>query len=165
MQYLSLIKHSFVKYLFGLLTLISSAVSASPSQEFDQLLEQHAGKVIYVDFWASWCAPCKKSFPWMNQMQMRHQSEGFVVISINVDSETEAAVQFLDETPANFDVIYDPNGELATRFELMGMPSSFIVDRQGQFSKMHVGFNRSKQIDYENEIRTKLGASMNGDQK
>ena len=113
-------------------------------------IQQNKGKVIYIDFWASWCTPCKQSFPWMNTMQKSHQN--LEIISINVDSEKSYAAEFLDSTPANFTVIYDPNGKVAKEYKLKGMPSSYIINKKGELVSAHIGFNETKQITYEAEL-------------
>ena len=69
------------------------------------------GRVVYVDFWASWCAPCKQSFPWMNDMQAKYGAKGLTVIGVNVDKKREDAAKFLDGTPAKFTVAYDSTGQ------------------------------------------------------
>ena len=111
-------------------------------QNFETLISSHKGKVIYLDFWASWCGPCRKSFPWMNNIQEKYQQQGLVIISVNVDNNKALADKFLAEIPANFTVFYDPKGKVARQFKLKGMPSSYIIDRSGKVVSAHVGFSQ-----------------------
>jgi thiol-disulfide isomerase/thioredoxin len=124
-----------------------------------QQLAKKKGDVIYVDFWASWCIPCRKSFPWMNNLKVKHQAQGLSIISINLDHDRELADLFLQENPPNFPVIYDPKGLIARKYKLKGMPSSFIVNRQGKIVSGHVGFNEEKKLAYEKEITALLNKS------
>jgi thiol-disulfide isomerase/thioredoxin len=145
--------------LFLSLSLIFHATMANANDamyEFEQAMENNKGKVIYVDFWASWCIPCRKSFPWMNAMQKKHQEEGLVILSINLDAQASLAEKFLQESPANFAIIYDAKGTLAKKFQLKGMPSSYIFDRQGKLISAHSGFNGKKQKTYQQEIEKAL---------
>ncbi len=147
------------KTLFLTLSFLLSCHIANANEpiiEFDQAMAQHKGKVVYVDFWASWCVPCRKSFPWMNAIQTKHQEQGFVVLSINLDAEEKLAKIFLQQTPANFAIIYDAKGKLARQFKIKGMPSSYLFDRQGKLISAHSGFNGKKQQQYENEITQAL---------
>ncbi|MBA6263225.1 TlpA family protein disulfide reductase [Colwellia sp. Bg11-12] len=121
-------------------------------QNFETLISSHKGKVIYLDFWASWCGPCRKSFPWMNNIQDKYQQQGLVIISVNVDNNKALADKFLAEIPANFTVFYDPKGKVARQFKLKGMPSSYIIDRSGKVVSPHVGFSQSKKTKYEQEL-------------
>ena len=139
-----------------LLVACKSAYANDPLNEFEQAMAQHKGKVVYVDFWASWCIPCRKSFPWMNTMQAKHQDQGLVVLSINLDAEKKLSKEFLKQTPANFAIIYDARGKLAQKFKLKGMPSSYLFDRQGKLISAHTGFNGKKQQQYEQEISEAL---------
>ncbi|PKI13185.1 TlpA disulfide reductase family protein [Colwellia sp. 12G3] len=144
-------------FLTILLLLSSNLANANESlYEFEQAMAQNKGKVVYVDFWASWCVPCRKSFPWMNAMQVEHQEQGLVVLSINLDAQAALAEKFLLETPANFAIIYDEKGLLAKKFKLKGMPSSYLFDRQGKLISAHSGFNGKKQQTYEHEIEQAL---------
>jgi thiol-disulfide isomerase/thioredoxin len=150
---------NLLKIFFLAITLSLSAHIAhakGPISDFEQAMAQHKGKVIYVDFWASWCVPCRKSFPWMNAMQTKHQDQGFVVLSINLDAEERLAKNFLQQTPANFAIIYDANGKLARHFKVKGMPSSYLFDRQGQLISAHSGFNDKKKQLFEQEIKQAL---------
>ena len=81
-------------------------------------LENFKGKVVYLDFWASWCTPCRKSFPWMNSLVTRYPAEKFKLITINLDAESDAMHQFLSKVPADFDIYHDPNGAIAEKFKL-----------------------------------------------
>jgi len=122
--------------------------------QFD--LSSYRGNIVWLDFWASWCVPCRRSFPWLNQVLARYDDEGFVVIGVNVDKDPELVSEFLTETPADFPVIYDPEGKLAARFGVVGMPSSFLIGRDGQIISDHVGFKRHLVTEYEASIREAL---------
>ena len=89
------------------------------------------GKVVYVDFWASWCGPCRQSFPWMNEMQAKYGAQGLQVVGINLDAKRADADQFLAQLPAKFAVAFDPKADSARRFGVKGMPTSVLVDPQG----------------------------------
>lgn len=119
-------------------------------------LAQYRGKVVYLDFWASWCVPCRKSFPWMNAMQKAYGERGLVVIAVNVDTERRDADRFLFAVPAEFQVLYDPAGALAQRYRLAGMPSAFIIDRDGRLVVHHEGFTRDSPRTEEAEIQQLL---------
>ncbi|GAB2997769.1 hypothetical protein GCM10027050_15110 [Psychrosphaera aestuarii] len=131
--------------------------SGQAEQQLDTMLRENKGKVIYLDFWASWCVPCRKSFPWMNKVQADYANQSFTVISVNVDKDFDLAQRFLAEMPASFPVIYDPNGELASKYKLQGMPSSFLINRDGKFVRAHKGFFSKKIATYETEIEQLLG--------
>ncbi|XPF93373.1 TlpA family protein disulfide reductase [Colwellia sp. RE-S-Sl-9] len=136
---------------FIFIALTSSSFAQDAPEELQQLLQQHKGSVIYVDFWASWCGPCRKSFPWMNEIQKKH--ENLKIISVNVDYEKNLATEFLSNVPANFPIIYDPKGKIAKKYKLKGMPSSYIYSKAGQLVSSHVGFTESKQKKYEEELQ------------
>ncbi|QSX28499.1 TlpA family protein disulfide reductase [Shewanella cyperi] len=121
-------------------------------------LTQYSGKVVYLDFWASWCGPCRKSFPWMNDLSRRH-GDDLVVLAVNLDPDPADAEAFIQEFKPRFTIGYDPEGKLARRFDLLGMPSSFLFDRQGQLVSTHVGFFTEKARDYEVEIEALVSAA------
>lgn len=98
------------------------------------------GKVVYLDFWASWCKPCRESFPWMNSVHAAYAKQGVVVVAVNVDQERALADAFLKAYPAEFQVVYDPAGSLAEHYGVTGMPSSFLIDRRGAVRYRHVGY-------------------------
>ena len=105
-------------------------------------LSSHEGKVVYLDFWASWCAPCQQSFPWMIELQQRLAERGLVVVTVNVDRDRVKADRFLEKVRSELPVIYDPDGKLAAAYELEAMPSSFLYGRDGRLVSIHAGFHK-----------------------
>jgi thiol-disulfide isomerase/thioredoxin len=141
-----------------LLALILLLVFPRPTPAADgDPLSPHAGNVLLVDFWASWCEPCRRSFPWMNTMQQKYAEDGLVIVAVNVDNDVSAAQRFLEENPASFRIHYDEDRSLARRFEVVAMPSSFLLDGNGQVVASHLGFKVLKQDEYEAAIRAALG--------
>lgn len=98
------------------------------------------GQFVYVDFWASWCGPCRQSFPWMNQLSMRSRKAALKVVAVNVDENRQDAAEFLRQIPPSFTVVYDPAGKVAANYQLPGMPTSFLVGPDGHVRWTHVGF-------------------------
>ena len=129
-------------------------------------LSKYKGKqAVYLDFWASWCVPCRESFPWLNKVYSQYADKGLKVIAINLDAETEDAKKFLETYPARFEVIYDPEGEFATRFNLQGMPSSVLIGRDGEIFGQHVGFKEGRVEHYEKAIQKLLSADSSSIKK
>jgi len=139
------------------LLLLAAAGRAESEAGLD--LEPYRGKVVIVDFWASWCAPCRRSFPWLESMQRKYGDDGLVVIGVNEDSEPAAAEAFLSDTPVSFRIVRDPGGRTAEHFGLVAMPMSYVIGRGGEFVARHAGFKVAKTDDYEALIRRALGLS------
>ena len=140
---------------------VDKGVSAPPFAAVDDAgraveLASLRGKVVYVDFWASWCAPCRRSFPWMNAMHEKYGAKGFVVIGINVDRKRADADRFLAQMPALFAVAYDPEGNTPNKYAIKGMPSSVLIDRQGRVIATHAGFRDEDREMLEADIRAAL---------
>lgn len=121
-------------------------------------LADYRGKLVYVDFWASWCKPCLQSFPWMNEMQDRYGAKGFQVIGVNVDANADDARKFLSTTPARFVVAFDGRGETPKSYAIKGMPTSFLVGPDGKVLVQHAGFRDADRAELEAKIRDSLGA-------
>ena len=138
-----------------LLALSPVAHSATAQAETLDLADYH-GKVVVLDFWASWCVPCRRSFPWLNEMHARYGKDGLVIIGVNVDQDPDAASEFLQKYPAQFKIHYDSAGKLAQEFGVRGMPSSFVIGRDGQLAAQHIGFKVKKQVEYEATLVTTL---------
>ena len=114
------------------------------------------GKVVYVDFWASWCGPCKHSFPFMNDLQAKYGAEGFEVLAVNLDAKREDADRFLAEVPAQFTLAFDAKGDSAKRYEVKSMPSSYLIGRDGTVVASHKGFKEVDRKDLESRIAQAL---------
>jgi len=143
-----MIKKTFL--LFAALILILPAGAAKSDGQID--LKRHAGKVVIVDFWASWCVPCRRSFPWLNAMHRKYADQGLVIIGVNLDAEKSAAMTFLEEFPPEFSIYYDETKDLAREFDVIAMPSSYLIGRDGEIRKKHFGFKVKKQDEYEAAI-------------
>lgn len=153
--------HKLVLALIGLLFTGTIWAKSLPQAELTDFKSGAAvntselqGKVIYLDFWASWCKPCKKSFPFMNEITEKYDADKFQVVAINMDEFRKDAEKFLQEVPANFTIYQDNTKELAKNLDLPGLPVAFIVNANGEVVARHIGFNDRKkqkklqQLDY-----------------
>lgn len=104
------------------------------------------GKVVLVDFWASWCGPCRQSLPLYNKLRAEFPRQDFDIVAINLDEDVADAKTFLAQHPIEYTALQNPQGDIAKAFDLKGMPSSYLVDRDGIVRASHVGFD-SKDID------------------
>lgn len=143
--------------IFALIGILALAPSAGADSTAVLDLEEFRGNVVVLDFWASWCVPCRRSFPWLNDMHRRYEKDGLVIIGINVDKRRELATEFLKQYPANFRIRYDPAATLAREFNVQGMPSSYVIGRDGDLQASHIGFKVRKQDQYEAAIVAALG--------
>lgn len=119
-------------------------------------LAEMKGKVVYLDFWASWCAPCKQSFPWMNEMQAKYGAQGLQVVGVSVDAKRSDAEEFLKGTPAQFTVAFDTKGESPKTYAIKGMPSSFLIGPDGRVLLAHTGFKDADKAELEAKIKAAL---------
>lgn len=114
------------------------------------------GRVVYLDFWASWCEPCRQSFPWMQAMKDRYAGQGLTIIAINLDHDHGDAEAFLRRFHPDFEVRFDPQGFWAEQFRVQGMPTSVIVDRHGSVRFTHIGFRPEDGQVYAAQLRQLL---------
>lgn len=136
----------------GLSAWIASAGAAAPSLN----LSRYRGTVVYLDFWASWCAPCKQSFSWLKAMQQKYGAQGLTIVAVNEDKNRRDANQFLRNAAVHFIIVYDPKELLAKQYHLVGLPSSFLIDTNGNIYRRHLGFSNGSVAVYEREIRALL---------
>lgn len=148
-----------VSFAIALLAGHGSAAAETPTPDWP-LLKGYAGKVVLVDFWASWCGPCLRSFPWMNELQQRHAGEGLVIVAVNLDQERALADAFLQKLPPKFRIEYDAAGGIARQFDVQAMPTSFLVDRRGRVRMRHAGFRDAQRAEREHQILQLLKESM-----
>ena len=110
------------------------------------------GRFVYVDFWASWCGPCRLSFPWLGKLQSRYKTEELTVLAINLDKQRRDADRFLQQTPAAFSVAFDASGESARRFEVKTMHSSYLIGPDGKILFIHRGFTSEDAAQLDSQI-------------
>lgn len=144
----------FLSVVLAVLAFPAAAAAPEPSAA-PAPLDGYAGKVVYVDFWASWCTPCAESFPWLNTLQEKFGSR-LAVVGVNVDESSADADRFLKRHPAQFDIVRDPQGRVAGHYRLPGMPTALILDEHGTVVHIHSGFRRADVADYEAAIADAL---------
>jgi cytochrome c biogenesis protein CcmG, thiol:disulfide interchange protein DsbE len=133
------------------------ALTAAAGDKTDPLdLASLRGKVVLLDFWASWCEPCRHSFPWLNAMQAKYAARGLVIIGVNVDREQADANRFLRDVPAQFRIVYDPAGALASHYDLPGMPVSYLIAPNGDIVGRHLGFRNAERDQREAQLQKLL---------
>lgn len=127
-----------------------------PGRGAEVVSDSLRGRVVLVDFWASWCVPCRKSFPWLGAMQAKYGPKGLTVVGVNLDKTRPAADAFLAQVPAPFTLAFDPAGKTAAAWGVKGMPSTFLVGRDGTIVQAHVGFDPAKTEPFEKMIEEAL---------
>ena len=115
-------------------------------------LKQFRGQLVYLDFWASWCGPCKQSFPFMNAMQRKYASRGLRVVAVNVDQAASDAERFLRTVPAEFTIAFDSEGISPKKYAIKAMPSSVLIGRDGKILSVHQGFKKTDEAGLERAI-------------
>lgn len=126
-----------------------------PAAEFK--LADHQGQVVVLDFWASWCKPCKLSMPWLSQLQRKYAKQGLQIVAVSVDTDEQAMRARLADIDPGIVVVFDPKGVLAKQYELQGMPTTILIDREGRQTASHVGYLESLMAEREAEIAAMLG--------
>ena len=111
----------------------------------------------YIDFWASWCGPCRQSFPWMNRMHEKFGPQGLRIVAINLDAKRPDAQAFLAQVPARFELAFDAGGAAAKQFGVKTMPSSGLVGADGKVIAVHQGFRQEDEAELERGIASALG--------
>ena len=119
-------------------------------------LDSLRGRVVVVDFWASWCGPCRQSFPWLASLHERYGAKGLTIVAINLDKKRSDADRFLAELPAPFTVAFDPSGATAESYKVKGMPSTYVVSIEGKLLYSHIGFDAKKSAEIESLIQEAL---------
>jgi thiol-disulfide isomerase/thioredoxin len=151
--------------LVALATLVAAslAAQAATAPESVAVLDSLTGdstivdnNVVYVDFWASWCTPCRLSFPWMMELLGKYRDKGLQVVAINLDRDPASARKFLDDTHSSLPVVYDPAGKIAKLYDLQVMPTSFVYGRDGAPRLRKEGFNPKDAESVEQLIRALL---------
>ena len=116
-------------------------------------LEDHRGEVVMLNFWASWCGPCRQEMPLMDELYSQYKDLGFTILAVNVDENREEAHRFLDKVPVNYPILYDPESSVSDLYEVQAMPTTVMIDRNGNARYLHYGYQPGYEDDYEQQIR------------
>jgi len=120
-------------------------------------LSELRGRIVYLDFWASWCGPCRLSFPQLEALRQELGPRGFEVLAVGVDEQREDGLAFLEEVPVSYPVVWDGSGDTPRRYEILGMPTGYLIDGEGQVRVVHQGFRRGDGERLREEIIKLLG--------
>jgi thiol-disulfide isomerase/thioredoxin len=117
-------------------------------------LGQYKGQVVMLNFWASWCGPCRQEMPLLENIYKKYNKLGFTLIGVNVEPDSKAADEWLKQTPVSFPVIYDKDSQVSKLYDVAGMPSTVIIDRKGNIRVLHRGYKPGDENEYLDSIRT-----------
>jgi peroxiredoxin len=128
-----------------------------PSRSGDSVsLDKLKGQVVMLNFWASWCGPCRQEMPLLDQMHKRYSSLGFTLIGVNVEANTKDAERWLKDTPVSFPVLFDRDSKVSKLYDVSAMPSTVFIDRKGNLRYLHRGYKPGDESEYLNQIRALL---------
>lgn len=119
-------------------------------------LSEQVGNVLLVNFWASWCGPCREEMPLLQDLQDKYEDVGFSIVAINVDENSELANNFLAKVDVDYPILYDNTAQVSQLYQVEAMPTTVIVDRNGKMRFFHKGFKPGYEKKYEKEIKKLL---------
>ena len=114
------------------------------------------GQVVMVNFWATWCGPCRQEMPHLEALYQRYSDLGFTLLGVNVEEDSGGADEFLAETPVSFPILFDPGNEVSELYDVIAMPSTVLVDRNGNMRFIHHGYQPGYESEYQSQIRALL---------
>ena len=117
-------------------------------------LAQYKGQVVMLNFWASWCGPCRQEMPLLESIYKKYNRLGFTLIGVNVEPDSNAANEWLKQTPVSFPILYDKESKVSKMYDVAGMPSTVIIDRTGKVRVLHRGYKPGDENEYLDSIRT-----------
>lgn len=147
------------------LLLLSGGVAAIPEkgpapdftlksrQGHNVKLSEHRGEVIMINFWASWCAPCRKEMPLLEELYQRYKDGGFTLLGVNVEEDSNSAKALLREVQVSFPILFDNSNKVSEMYKVEAMPSTIILDRDGKVRFMHKGYQPGYEDEYQKQVR------------
>jgi len=117
-------------------------------------LAQYRGKVVMINFWASWCGPCRQEMPLLENIYKKYGKLGFTLLGVNVEPDSKAADDWLKQTPVSFPILYDKESKVSKLYDVAGMPSTVIIDRKGNVRVLHKGYKPGDENEYLDSIRS-----------
>jgi len=141
---------------------LAGSSAAAPAPTFtlasragqDVSLAQYKGQVVMLNFWASWCGPCRQEMPLLESIYKKYNKMGFTMIGVNVEPDSNAANEWLKATPVSFPILYDRDSKVSKLYDVAGMPSTVIIDRSGKLRVLHRGYKPGDENEYLDSIRS-----------
>lgn len=119
-------------------------------------LSEYRGQVVMINFWASWCGPCRQEMPLLNDLYRRYHKLGFTLLGVNLDQERDQALALLEKIPVSFPILFDPEGKVSELYQVAAMPTTVILDRGGHVRHVHKGYLPGYEDKYQQQIRSLL---------
>lgn len=116
-------------------------------------LSEYQGRVVMINFWATWCGPCRQEMPLLDELYTQYQPLGFTILGVNVEEDPSKAKQLLKESPVNFPILYDDKSEVSKLYKVVAMPSTVLVDRDGNVRYLHQGYKPGYEESYQHQVR------------
>ena len=161
------LKHSLIAVvlsIFAASSLASSGMEGQPAPDFalksstgkNLRLSEYRGDVVMINFWATWCGPCRQEMPLLDELYARYQRVGFNLLGVNIDDDSRRAMRMVDELGVNFPVLFDAGKEVSKLYEVDAMPVTILVDREGTVRYVHHGYKPGYENAYLDQIRSLL---------
>ena len=119
-------------------------------------LQEHLGDVVLINFWASWCGPCREELPYLEELQQEYADLGFTILAVNLDEDPSKADLLLNDIPVSFPVLFDVNDDVSKLYNVQAMPTTVIVDRDGKQRLLHKGYKRGDEVKYKQAVKALL---------
>ena len=161
-SYSGFIKHTLAAVLVLLATMTIAATAETPAPDFtlksnsgeNIRLSELRGEVVLINFWASWCGPCRQEMPILSELHDKYQAMGFTVLGVNVEENSDAARKLLQDMPVNFPVLFDNDSSVSRQYDVAAMPSTVLVDRNGNMRFLHKGYKSGLEDIYMEQVRS-----------
>lgn len=153
--------HAFMAALLGLLLATGALAGQEPAPDFtlksldnkNLRLSEYRGQVVMLNFWASWCAPCRQEMPLLDELYQRYGKAGFTILGVNVEDNPGAAQKTLREIPVTFPILLDNNGQVSKLYDVSAMPTTYLIDRDGNVRHLHKGYKPGYENDYREQVK------------
>jgi len=150
--------------VFAATVLAASGLTGQPAPDFalksssgqNLRLSEYRGDVVMVNFWATWCGPCRQEMPLLDELYSRYERVGFSLLGVNIDDDSRKAMNMVAELGVNFPVLFDARKEVSKLYQVDAMPVTVIIDREGNVRHVHQGYKPGYEEEYLNEIRSLL---------
>lgn len=161
-QFLKLCKASIILLLGGFIANVSAAKEmneAAPDFTLKSLsgknlkLSEYAGNVVLLNFWASWCAPCRLEMPLLNDLHNKYEKLGFVVLGVNVEEQTDKARSYIADRPVDFPILFDDTNSVSKKYNVIAMPTTVMIDRNGNMRYLHQGYKPGDEKKYKKMVK------------